>query len=131
MPKVTQITAWVGSKPGELGRIATALGKAKIDITAFTGWTFSGESPIHFLASSPAKAKRVLDRLGIRCTLEEVLCVSIPDKPGTLGQIGLLLGAANINVEYAYGSVAKTGRKAEIVLSVSDIAGAAKALQRL
>lgn len=129
MPKAKQITAWVESKPGELGRITSALGKAKVNIMAFSGWSIAGESPLHLLVSSPAKTKKVLERLGIRCTEEEVLCVTVPDRPGRLGEIGMRLGAANINVDYGYGSVAERGRKADIVLAVTDLAGAAKALR--
>jgi hypothetical protein len=131
MPKAKQITAWLESKPGELGRIGEALGKAKINITAFSAWSITGESPVRLLVSSPAKAKKVLGGLGIRCTEEEVLCVTLPDKPGKLGEVGTRLGAANINVDYGYATVAEGGKKAEIVLAVSDFAGAAKALRGL
>ena len=131
MPKAKQITAWVESKPGELGRIAEALGKAKVNITAFSGWSTTGESPVHLLVSSPAKAKKALEGLGIRCTEEEVLRITLPDQPGKLGEVGARLGVANINVDYGYGSVAEGGKKADIVLAVSDLAGAAKALRGL
>jgi hypothetical protein len=131
MLKAKQITAWVESKPGELGRIAEALGKAKVNITAFSAWGITGESPVHLLVSSPAKAKKALEGLGIRCTEEEVMRVTLTDKPGTLGDVGTRLGAANINVDYGYGSVAEGGKKADVVLAVSDLAGATKALRGL
>ena len=131
MPKAKQLTAWVESKPGELGRIAEALGKAKVNITAFTCWSTGAESPIHLQVSSPAKAKKVLTDLGLRITEEEVLRLTLADKPGLLGEAGKRLGQANINVDYAYASVAKGGRKADVTLAVSDLAGAAKALRRL
>ena len=131
MPKAKQITAWVESKPGEIGRIAEALGKAKVNITAFSGWSATGESPVHLLVSSPAKAKKTLEGLGIRCTEEEVLRITLSDEPGKLGEVGVRLGAANINVDYGYGSVAEGGKKADIVLAVSDLAGAAKAVRGL
>jgi len=129
MPKAKQITAWVESKPGELGRIAKALGDAKVNITAFTCWDATGESPIRLQVSSPAKAKKVLEGLGIRTTEEEVLRVTVADKPGLLGDIGTRLGQANINVEYAYATVAQAGKKADVVLGVTDLAGATKALR--
>jgi hypothetical protein len=131
MPKTKQLTAWVESKPGELGRIAEALGKAKVNITAFSCWSSGAESPIHLQVSSPAKAKKVLQELGIRMTEEEVLRLTLPDKPGVLGQVGVRLGQANINAEYAFGTVAKGGKKADVVVAVADLAGAAKALRRL
>jgi hypothetical protein len=131
MPKAKQVTAWVESKPGELGRIAEALGNAKVNVTAFTAWSIIGESPVHLLVNSPVKAKRALEGLGIRCTEEEVLRITLPDKPGKLGEVGARLAAANINVDYGYASVAKGGKKADVVLAVSDLAGAAKALRGL
>jgi hypothetical protein len=131
MPKVKQLTAWVESKPGELGRIAKALGGAKVNITAFMCHSAGAESPIRLQVSSPAKAKKVLQDLGIRITEEEVLRTTFPDKPGVLGDAGERLGKANINVEYAYGTVAKGGKKADVVLGVSDLAAATKALRGL
>jgi hypothetical protein len=131
MAKVKQLTAWVESKPGELGRIGEAFGKAKINITAVACWSTGAESPIHMQVSSPAKAKKILQDLGMRVTEEEVLRVTLPDKPGVLGEVGARLGAANINVEYAYASVPAGGKKEDLVLSVSDVVGATKALRGL
>ncbi len=130
MPKVKQITAWVESKPGELGRIAEALGKAKVNISAVTCWSADSESPVHLLVGSPAKAKKVLQELGVRVTEEEVLRVTLPDNPGALGEVSVRLGAENINIEYAYASVPTGGKKADVILSVSDVVGASKALRK-
>ena len=128
MTKEKQITAWTDNKPGEVGRIAAALGKAKINISAITCWSAGSESPVHLLVSSPAKAKKVLQKLGVRVTEEEVLRLTVADKPGTLGEVGVRLGAANINIEYAYSSVPTGGKKTDLILSLSDVAGACKAL---
>jgi hypothetical protein len=129
MTKVKQITAWLDSNPGELGRIATALAKAKVNISAITCWSAGSESPVHLLVSSPAKAKKVLQELGVRVTEEEVLRVTLPDDPGALGEVSVRLGAENINIEYAYASVPAGGKKADLILSVSDVVGAVKALR--
>jgi len=131
MAKAKQITAWVDSTPGQLGRIGKALGDAKVNVTAFTAYGTGGESPIRLQVTSPAKAKKVLEGLGLRVTEEEVLRITLADKPGMVGEVGSRLGKANINVDYAYGSVAKGGKKADVVLGVSDLAGAAKALRGL
>lgn len=130
MAKAKQITAWIESTPGELGRIAKALGDAKVNITAFAAYG-TGESPIRLQVSSPAKAKKVLEGLGVRITEEDVLRLTLPDKPGILGEVGDRLGKANINVEYAFGSVPEGGKKADVVLGVADLAGATKALRGL
>ena len=131
MPKAKQVTAWVESKPGGLGRIAQALANAKVNITSFTCWSSGTESPIHLQVSSPAKAKKVLQDLGLRVTEEEVVRLTLPDKPGVLGEVGVRLGQANINVDYGYAAVPKGGKSADVVLAVSDVAGATKALRSL
>ncbi len=131
MAKAKQITAWVESKPGELGRVAEALGKAKINISAVTCWSAGGESPIHLIVDSPAKAKKVLLELGVRVTEEEVLRITLPDKPGALGEVSARLGAGNNNIEYAYASIPDGSKKADLILSVSDVVGASKALRRI
>ncbi len=131
MAKAKQLTVWVESKPGELGRVAKALGDAKVNITAFACYGAAGESPVRLQVSSPAKAKKVLEGLGVRVTEEEVVRLTLPDKPGKLGEVGQRLGQANINVEYGYGTVGKGGKKADIALGVSDIAAATKALRGL
>ena len=71
----------------------------------------------------------VLRDLGIRTTEEEVLRLTVSDKPGVLGEIGSRLGQVSINMDYAYATVAKGGKKVDVVLGVSDLAGAAKALK--
>ncbi len=131
MAKAKQITVWVESTPGQLGRIAKALGGAKVNITGFAAYTLGGESPVRLQVSSPAKAKKVLQGLGLRVTEEDVLRLTLTDKPGKLGEVGERLGKANINVDYAFGTVAKGGKKADVVLGVSDLAGATKALRGL
>ncbi|MBZ5514223.1 MAG: ACT domain-containing protein [Acidobacteriia bacterium] len=131
MAKAKQITVWVESTPGQLAKIAKALGDAKVNITAFTAYGTGGESPIRLQVTSPATAKRVLQGLGLRITEEEVLRVTLADKPGILAEVASRLGKAGINVDYAFGSVAKGAKKADVVLAASDLAGAAKALRGL
>ena len=41
------------------------------------------------------------------------------------------LGEAHINVEYGYAILAKGRKKMDVVLSVSDLAGATKVLERV
>src|SRR5260370_25252257 len=105
MAKAKQLTVWVESKPGELGRIAKALGDAKVNITGFACYGPSGENPIRLQVSSQPKAKKVLQGLGVRITEEEVLRLTLSDKPGILGEVASRLGQAGINLEYAYGAV--------------------------
>ncbi|MEJ2008378.1 MAG: ACT domain-containing protein [Acidobacteriota bacterium] len=131
MSKTKQVSVWVDSTPGQIARVARALAKARINITAFTAYGTGGESTIRMLVSSPAKAKKVLRNLDLRVTEEEVLRLTLPEKPGILAMIGERLAQAHINIDYSYETVAKGAKKADLVLAVSDLAGATKALKGL
>jgi hypothetical protein len=131
MGKTKQISVWVDSTPGQIAQIARALAKAKVNITAFTAYGTGGESPVRLLVTSPAKAKTVLRGLDLRVTEEDVLRLTLADRPGRLAEVGERLAQAHINMDYAYGSVAKGSKKADVVLAVSDLAGATKALKGL
>jgi len=131
MAKVKQITAWAESTPGVLGRIGTALAEAKINITAFTAYGTGGESPIRMQVSNPAKAKKILQDLGFRVTEEEVVRLTVADKPGALGNIGKRLGDAHVNADYAFASVSKGNKKVDVIIGASDLVGAGKALRGL
>ncbi len=131
MSKARQVTAWVDNSPEQIARVARALAKARINITAFTSYGSGSEIPVRLLVTSPARARKVLRDLDLRVTEEEVLRITLPDKPGTLAEIAERLAQAHINVDYSYETVAKGAKKADLVLAVSDLAGAAKVLKGL
>ena len=131
MSKAKQVTVWVDSNPGQIARVAHALAKARINITAFTSYGTGSEIPVRLLVNSPARARKVLRDLDLRVTEEDVLRLTLPDKPGTLAKIADRLSEANINIDYSYETVAKGAKQADLVLAVSDLIGAAKVLKGL
>lgn len=131
MSRTKQISVWVENTPGQLARVARALAKARINVTAFTAYGTAGENPMRMLVTSPARAKKVLRDLDLRVTEEDVLRLALPNKPGTLAAVGERLAQAHINIDYSYSTVTTGAKKAELVLAVSDLAGAAKALKGL
>src|SRR2546425_10720043 len=98
MAKVKQITAWVDSYPGTIGRIAKALGNAKVNITSFTAYGTGGENPLRLQVSNPLKAKKELRDLGIRTTGEEGPGLTGSDNPGGLGENCRRLGQMDMNI---------------------------------
>ncbi len=131
MSKAKQVTVWVDSSPGQIARVARALARARINITAFICYGNGSEIPVRLLVTSPARARMVLRDLDLRVTEEDVLRLTLPDKPGTLAEIAERLAEAHINVDYSYTTVAKGTTKSDLVLAVSDLAGAAKVLKGL
>ncbi len=131
MAKARQITVWVKNSPGQLARIGKALGAAKVNCTGLSAYAAGVESPIRLLAANPARARKALAGLGLRVTEEDVLRLTLPEKAGQLALIAERLAQANINIDYAYETVAPGSKKAALVLAVSDLAGSLRALHGL
>jgi hypothetical protein len=66
----------------------------------------------------------------LRVTEEEVLRVTVSDKPGALAEISTRLHDAGIQVEYGYGAWTRKSRKADLVFAVSDLEGAERVLRK-
>lgn len=128
MPKVKQITVWVADRPGVLGDVASTLGEAKINIQAFLAHVSGDEGAIRLIVEKPAAAKKALAARGWRATEEEVVALTLANKPGTLGDAADKLGRSGINIRYAYTGSAK-GRKVNAYFAVPDATAALKALR--
>lgn len=129
MPKVKQVTVWVESRPGALGQVAAAMGAKKVNLQAFVATIVGGRGAIRMVVDKPAAAGKVCVERGWQMTEDDVVQVTMPDKPGSLGMVAAKLGAASINIDYAYVGTAKSASKVNLYLSVSDVATALKVLR--
>ncbi len=129
MARAKQISAWVEDRPGQLGRVAAALGDKGVSIRAFTAAVMDGRGFVRVVVDRPAIAKRIFASHGWKVTEDEVLEVTVPDRPGALGAVADRLGAAGVNVEYAYVGTAGSARKVNLYLAVADLKAATAALR--
>jgi hypothetical protein len=129
MPKAKQISAWVEDRPGMLGRVADALGERGISIRAFMAAVMDGKGFVRVVVDRPSAARRVFAAHGWKTTEDEVVELTVPDRPGALGRVADRLGAAGVNIEYAYVGTARSASKVNLYLSVRDLKAAVKALR--
>lgn len=129
MPKAKQLTIWVEDRPGMLGEVASALGIKKVNIVAFMATGIEGRWAIRMVVEKPAAAKKVFAERGWETTEEDIVQVILADKPGALGTAASKLGAAGINIQYAYTGSAKGARKVNTFFAVADVQAALKALR--
>lgn len=129
MPKAKQISAWVQDRPGVLGEVADALGESGISIRAFMASTLDGRGFVRLVVDKPAAAKRILAKHGWKASADDVVEVTIPDRPGALGAVADRLGEAGINVQYAYVGTAKSARNVNLYLAVADVKAALRVLR--
>ena len=129
MPKVKQISAWVEDRPGMLGRVADALGERKVNIRAFMAAVMDGRGFVRVVVDRPALARKIFQEHGWQTTEDDLVEVAIPDRPGALGRVADKLGAAGVNIQYAYVGTAKSASKVNLYLAVQDPAAALRALR--
>jgi len=124
---IDQLSVFLENESGRLAELCRALGDAGINMHALMVADTSEFGMIRIICDTPAKAKRLLDDLGFGASLTKVTAIEIPDRPGGLADVLEALGAARMNVEYAYCFVEPSGEAAVDVLKV-DAPGAEDAL---
>jgi hypothetical protein len=127
MPRAKQLTVSVPDRPGMLGELAAALGSKKINIHAMSAWVEADHGGVRVVVDKTAAAKKQLESQGWQTREDEVLMVTLGDQPGTLGSVATKLGAAGVNILYAYVGSAGSARKLNAYFGVSDLKKALKA----
>jgi hypothetical protein len=130
MARVKQISAWVQDRPGMLGEVADALGEKDVAIRAFMAAVMDGRGFVRVVVDKPAAARRIFAKHGWKTTEDEVVEVTVPDRPGALGEVADRLGAAGVNIQYAYLGTARSARQVNLYLAVTDVKAAAAALRQ-
>ena len=128
MPKTTQLTLTLQSKPGVLAKISQALAGAGVNITAICAAETAGRGKIRMVVSDPARAKEALKAAKLRCGEEQAVILTLEDRPGALARVADKLAAAKINIKCAYATAAGMGGSSTVVLSVSNADKAASVL---
>jgi hypothetical protein len=129
MARAKQISAWVDDRPGMLGQVADALGEKRVSIRAFMASVMDGKGFVRVVVDKPAAARRIFAAHGWKSTEDDVVEVTVPDRPGALGEVADRLGAAGINIQYAYVGTARSASRVNLYLAVADVKAALAALR--
>ncbi|MGH9815581.1 MAG: ACT domain-containing protein [Candidatus Acidiferrales bacterium] len=129
MPIAKQFTVMLENRPGMLAELCTELARLAVNIHALHAETGRPIAAVRMVPSQPEVAQRVFTSMGLQFAEEDVLTVKIGDRPGSLGRVTRKLAEKGINIEYAYGSVARGSTQALIVMGVSDLDAAARLMK--
>lgn len=125
MPKTTQLTLSLVSRPGTLAALARTLADAGVNITALSAAETTGRGKIRLLVNDPVRAKRALRKVKYRASEEPVFALRLRNKPGALARLTARLAKERINVRSIYATTAGRG-SAMVVLTVGGNAGKAR-----
>ena len=128
--EVKQISLFLENKKGRLWEAMDVLAQAKINIRALSIADTSDFGILRLIVPDPEKAKKALKKGNFTFKESDVIAVGVSDKPGGLATILQILTYADINVEYMYAFVEKSGQKAVVVLRTDSISKGKKALKK-
>jgi hypothetical protein len=106
-------------RPGELAKLGTTLGDAGVNIDAIQGMSRNGSTYVQFVPDDADKTAKAHDEAGTPYDKREILVVKVLDEPGMLGDVGLVMSEAGVNIDSVY--VTTDGL---VVLGVDDLHGA-------
>ncbi len=106
MPVTTakQLSIFLENRPGVLAKLCRTLASAKISLKGISVSDSVDHAVVRVVVDKPSKARRVFEEHNLLVIENEVLAVSIPDKPGELGRVAGRLSKAKLNISYLYGS---------------------------
>jgi len=97
-----QLSIFLENKKGRFTEVTTILGDAGINMTAFTVAENSDFGIVRLLVSDPEKARDILRENKYAVSVTDVICLQMPNEPGTLSKIMKIITQADIFIEYMY-----------------------------
>ncbi len=126
--KVEQISIFIENKSGRLAEITGILGDNNVNIRALSLADTSDFGILRLIVDDSEKALKVLKEKRFTVSITNVIGVAVSDSPGGLTTILQILDKNNVNVEYMYAFVERSGDNAVIIFRFDDIDVAIKAL---
>ena len=99
---IKQLSVFLEDRSGRLTEMTRILAENDVNITALSVAETADYGIVRMVVGRPELAKKALEDAGFSIGLTDVVCVNIPDKPGSLYRILEILTADNINVDYMY-----------------------------
>lgn len=121
----TDLTVYLDDQPGELARVTSFLGNAEVNILGFCSVrSGGGKAEVHLLVDDLPLAFAALAAAGAQVASEqEVLVVTVDDRPGVLGELARKLGDGGVNITLAY-----LATSTRLVFAADDLAAAKEVL---
>jgi hypothetical protein len=115
-------------KPGELGRVATVLGRAGVNIKSVAAMVIGNQGMVRLIADDVEAARNALTEAHIRFEESEVVTTLRENRAGELADVADKLANAGVNMHAAY-VVGLEGDLVELAVIADDPKKAKKLLE--
>ena len=125
---IKQLSVFLEDRSGRLTELTRILAVNDINITALSVAETADYGIVRMVVGRPELAKDVLEKAGFSIGLTDVVCINMPDQPGSLYNILEILTNNSINVDYMYAF--SNNDVALAVIRAADIQRVAEVLDR-
>lgn len=120
---------FIKHKPGELAKITEALAGRAVNIKAIASEANGEDASLRVVTNDINTTIKALDENGTQFEQNDILMLSLIDRPGELSKIAKILGKAKINIESIY-ILGQMNGKTDVALVVDNIEKAQERLNR-
>jgi hypothetical protein len=116
--QVEQISVFLENKSGRLSEVTAILSEANVNIRALALADTSDFGVLRLIVDDTQTARQALKNNGFTVGKTNVVAVGVPDRPGGLHEILMMLHEAKLNVEYMYAFVRSSGSNAVMIFRI-------------
>lgn len=106
-------------EPGQLARVSRALSEAEVNILTLCAIGRAAPN-VAVVTEHVIETRLCLDKLGIEYTVNELLTLVMPDRPGSLADFADRLSNAGVNITSIY-VLSRFRGDTELAFSVDDV----------
>lgn len=117
--KIKQLSVFIENKTGRINEVAQILGANGINMTAFSLAENAEFGILRLIVSDVDLAVKVLKEAHFGISINDVICLSCPNVPGSLSTVLGCLAKENVFIEYMYAF--SQGDTANIVIRPTDL----------
>ena len=115
-----QLMVTIDNKVGTLAQVTNVVSACGINLIAVCAYAVDNKGVIMFVCDDNKQAKKLLKAKKYDVREEEVVLLSLDNKPGALQTISRKIAAVGIDLTLLYGSVDKEGKTSRVVLISED-----------
>lgn len=119
--RVQQIAVFLENRSGRLAEITSILAENDINIRALSVADTADFGILRLIVDKVELAEKALRAAGFTVGKTNVIAVEVPDRTGGLAMVLKSIKEANLNVEYMYAFVNKTGENAVLIFRFEEM----------
>lgn len=124
-----QLIVTVDNEVGTLAEVSGVVASSQINLIAVCAYAVDNKGVIMFVSEDNKAAAALLKEHGYDVRSEEVILLSLHNRPGALQCITRKIADAGVDMTLLYGSVDKRGKTSNVVIVSEDNTSALMAIQ--